>query len=65
MLKSTAVKHFGSCAAVARAIDRWSSAVVAWPEIVPEGMAYKIQVITKGRVRVDPSLYKKTRDIGR
>ena len=65
MLKSTALKHYGSCAAIARAINRGATAVVNWPKIVPEGMAYKIQVLTKGRVRVDPALYAKSRGHGR
>lgn len=59
MKKETAIQHFGSAAAVARAINRAPSAVVEWPAIVPEGMAYKIQVITRGRLRVDTSLYGK------
>lgn len=59
MLKQTAVKHFGSGAALARALGRTQQAVDAWDEVVPEGMAYKIQVITRGRVRVDVSLYGK------
>ena len=61
MLKETAVKHFGSCAAIARAIGRTPMAVVNWPDIVPEGMAYKIQVVSGGLLRVDPSLYAKKR----
>jgi len=59
MLKETAVKHFGSCAAIARAIGRTPMAVVNWPDIVPEGMAYKIQVITAGILQVDPTMYQK------
>ena len=58
MLKETAIKHFGSAAAVAKAIGRTPSAVTEWPDIVPEGMAYKIQVITGGLLRADPALYK-------
>ena len=64
MLKSTALKRFKSCAAIARAIDRHPTAVVNWPEIIPEGMAYKLQVLTRGRLRVDPSLYGKRRGGG-
>lgn len=59
MLKETAIAHFGGAAELARAIDRTPSAVGEWPDIVPEGMAYKIQVITGGLLRVDPTLYKK------
>lgn len=62
MLKETAIKHFGSAAAVGRAIGRAPSAITEWPEVVPEGMAYKIQVITGGILQVDQSLYQKTRE---
>lgn len=59
MLKETAIKHFGSAAELGRAIGRTPSAVTEWPEIIPEGMAYKIQVITGGLLRVDPAMYQK------
>lgn len=57
MLKETVIKHFGSAAAVGRAIGRAPSAVTDWPDIIPEGMAYKIQVITGGLLRVEPRMY--------
>ena len=62
MLKETAIKHFGSAAAVGRAIGRAPSAVTEWPDVVPEGLAYKIQVITGGLLQVDQALYQKTRE---
>ena len=59
MLKETAIQHFGGAAALARAIGRTPSAVTEWPEIIPEGMAYKIQVVTGGLLQVDQSMYQK------
>lgn len=59
MLKETAIKHFGSAAELGRAIGRTPSAVTEWPDTIPEGMAYKIQVITGGKIQVDPVLYLK------
>ena len=59
MLKETAIKHFGSAAELGRAIGRTPSAVTEWPDTIPEGMAYKIQVITGGKIQVDPALYLK------
>lgn len=44
---------------MARAIGRTTSAVTEWPDVIPEGMAYKIQVITGGLLQVDHSLYVK------
>lgn len=57
MLKETAIKHFGSAAALGRAIGRTPSAITEWPDVIPEGMAYKIQVITGGLIQVDQSMY--------
>lgn len=59
MLKETAIKHFGSAAELGRAIGRTPSAVTEWPDVIPEGMAYKIQVITAGKLQVDQALYQK------
>ena len=59
MLKETAIKHFGSAAEVGRALGRSPSAITEWPEVVPEGMAYKLQVITGGLLRADPTMYQK------
>jgi len=61
MLKETALKHFGGAAEIARAIGRSPQAINEWPDIVPEGMAYKLQVITGGKLQVDPSLYRKAK----
>ena len=57
MRKETAVQHFGSDAEVARALKISRQAVSKWPEIVPEGAAYKLQVLTGGRLQVDQSCY--------
>jgi hypothetical protein len=61
MKKSEVKKHFGSLAEAARALQISRAAVHQWPERVPEGTAYKLQVITGGRLRVHPSMYKPQR----
>ena len=55
------VKHFGSEAEIAVALGRTRQAVNLWKhaEIIPLGVAYQLQVITAGKLRVDPSLYEK------
>lgn len=58
MLKTTVKKHFGSLDAIAQALGITRSAVSQWPEVVPEGAAYKLQFITGGKLRVVQSLYK-------
>lgn len=59
MKKTTVIEHFGTATAVAEALHISPQAVSKWPEIIPEGAAYKLQVITAGRLAVDPSLYAK------
>ena len=59
MLKTSAILYFGSASALARALDITAAAVSDWGEIVPEGKAYKLQVLTAGALQVDPSMYEK------
>lgn len=60
MKKSDVIAHFGGTQVqVADALGITKSAVSQWSEVIPEGIAYKIQVITAGLLRVDPSLYEK------
>lgn len=57
MLKSDVIKHFGGQGATARALKITKGAVSQWPDIVPRGSAYQIEVITSGELRVDPDSY--------
>lgn len=59
MLKSTAIDHFKTAKALAKALDISKGAISQWGEVVPEGSAYKLQVITGGQLRVDERLYQK------
>lgn len=59
MLKSAAINHFRTQAALAANLEISQAAVSKWDEIVPEGQAYKLQAITHGALKVDPELYKK------
>ena len=57
MLKSDVIRHFGGQGATARALGITKGAVWQWPEIIPRGSAYQVEVITGGALRVDPSVY--------
>jgi transcriptional repressor of cell division inhibition gene dicB len=58
MYKADALEFFkGNGAELARFLGVTRKAVAAWPEIVPEGSAYKLQVKTNGRLKVDQTLY--------
>ena len=61
MKTKDAIEHFGSEAAVARALEISRQAVDQWGELVPILTAIEIQRITKDKLKVDPSLYRKAR----
>lgn len=44
--------------ATARALGITKSAVCQWDEeLIPEGMAYRVQVVTRGKLKVNPKDY--------
>lgn len=53
MKKADVIEHFGSVAMTARALRISVQAVYKWNDDVPETMAYKVQVITKGKLKVE------------
>ncbi|MFI3035886.1 Cro/CI family transcriptional regulator [Atlantibacter hermannii] len=57
MLKKEVVKHYGSQRAVARALGISESAVSQWKEVIPEKDAFKIEALTNGNLKREPSLY--------
>lgn len=59
MRKDEAIAHFGTASALADALGIRPASVAEWGEFVPEGRAYQLQVITGGKLRVDPSAYQK------
>lgn len=54
MKTRTVVKHFGSKAAVAKALEISRAAVTRWGDDVPEGRAYQIELITGGALKARP-----------
>lgn len=62
MLKSTVIQHYGSASALAKALGISPAAVSEWGDLVPEGRAYQIQVLTAGLLHVDPGAYGKRAD---
>ena len=59
MRKQAVIEHFHSASNTAEALNITRQAVSQWDEIIPEGMAYKIQAITGGDLSVDPAMYPK------
>lgn len=61
MRKQDVIEHYGSEARAARALGISRQAVNAWPDPIPENTAYRIQVLTKNALKVDPALYRKAK----
>lgn len=59
MRKSDVLTHFGGVQATADALHITRAAVYQWGEAVPTGTAYRLQVMTGGKLQVDPSIYVK------
>jgi len=57
MLTQKLVEHFGNKIETARALGLTKQAISNGDDVVPEGTAYKAQILTGGRVKVDPLLY--------
>lgn len=53
MTKSQAIAHFGSAANLARALGVSRSAITHWPEQIPLGRQYQIEIATHGALRAD------------
>jgi transcriptional repressor of cell division inhibition gene dicB len=60
MLKKDVLSYYETSKATALALGISRQAVEKWPDLVPESSAWKLQVITKGKLRVQPNLYKPT-----
>lgn len=59
MWKSSVYRYYKSFKAIAKAVGISKSAVSQWPDLIPEGMAYKIESITGGKLKVRARLYRK------
>ena len=54
-----AVQHFGSRQAIADILGISRQAVYAWGPVIARGAAYRLQVMTGGKLVVDEAKYKK------
>lgn len=62
MRKQLLRDHFGSFVAAAKALGVSKAAVSNWPDDrIPEGIAYKVESLTGGALRVDPADYPRAR----
>ncbi|MDA5609347.1 Cro/CI family transcriptional regulator [Pasteurella multocida] len=59
MLKTDVINYFGKLENVAKALSISVSAISQWNEVIPEKNAYKLQDLTKGKLKVNRDLYQK------
>lgn len=59
MKKNDVISYFGSVGNVAKALNISHASVSGWGEIIPKGRAFEIQALSKGALKVNPSLYLK------
>lgn len=63
MKKTDVIAFFGGTEpAAASALGVTKQAVHSWGEIVPEGIAYKAQVLSKNKLVVDAKIYAKIKE---
>lgn len=61
MRTTEALSHFGSKAAIARALHISMTAVNKWGDVIPMTSAKALEIHTSGALRVDWSMYESTR----
>lgn len=62
MHKQTVLDTLGGVSSVARILGIKPASVSMWPAIIPKGRAYELEKLTKGKLKVDPSLYQKSQN---
>lgn len=60
MLKKTVIKYFGNQLKAAEALGLTRGSVSQWREVIPEKQALRVEKITEGALKYDPSLYCKS-----
>jgi transcriptional repressor of cell division inhibition gene dicB len=51
MRKKAVIKKFGSAAALARALGITRQSVHDWPDEIPEGRQYQLEILTNGELK--------------
>ena len=56
MKKSDVIEYFGSAAKTARALRISPSAVTRWEDDIPDSSAYKVEILSGGKLKTDETL---------
>lgn len=57
MKKSDAINFFGNQTKLAKALGIKDASASQWGEVIPEKQALKLERITNGKLKYDPSFY--------
>ena len=57
MKKNEAIEYYGGVIQLAAALGIKPQSVSQWGELIPEGRAYKIEVLTDGHLKVNKADY--------
>ncbi|WP_392385097.1 Cro/CI family transcriptional regulator [Marinomonas primoryensis] len=57
MLKTEVIKHFGKAKLICEALGLSSGSISQWGEVIPETQAFRLERLTNGELKYDPSLY--------
>lgn len=57
MLKEEVIKHFGKAKSVCEVLNLSSGSVSQWGKVIPETQAFRLERLTNGALKYDPSLY--------
>ncbi len=57
MHKQTVIDYFGNQVAIAGKLGLSEAAISRWGEVIPEKQALKLNKLTRGRLKYNPSLY--------
>ncbi|WP_145569271.1 Cro/CI family transcriptional regulator [Yersinia mollaretii] len=60
MHKDEVIAYFGGVGKTAKALGMSHASVSGWPDPIPRGRAFEVEVVTNSSLKVDLSLYQKT-----
>lgn len=60
MLKQFVLDHFGSQTALSDFLKISNSSISQWNDVIPEKQALRIEKLTNGALKYDPSFYTKS-----
>jgi DNA-binding transcriptional regulator YdaS (Cro superfamily) len=60
MLKQSVLDHFGSQTALSDFLKISNSSISQWNDVIPEKQALRIEKLTNGALKYDPSFYTKS-----